>query len=99
MGENNELKNRDLLVTGTVDVPINDPINVPIKISVNGQKIITILKENPHITTQQMAEQIGISDKTVKRALSELKGAGLIERVGSNKTGHWDVKYANHSAH
>ena len=97
LGENNVLKNRELLVSGTNDVPINVPINDPIKISANGQKIISVLNENPHITTLQMAEQIGVSDKTVKRALSELKDAGLIERVGSNKTGHWIVKQIDYS--
>ncbi len=92
LAENNILRNRDLLVKQTTDVPINVPINVPVKISSNGKKIIDILKENPHITTAQMAEQIGVSDKTIKRAVSELKDAGLIERVGSNKTGYWVVK-------
>ena len=92
LDEKNELKNRDLLVTGTTNAPIIDPINVPIKISVNGQKVLMVLKESPHITVLKIAEQIRVSDKTVKRALRELKDAGLIERIGSNKTGHWIVK-------
>ena len=92
LGETNELRNRDLLVAGTANVPETDPINVPIKTSANGQKVIMLLKDNPRVTTQHMAEQLGVSDKTVKRALSELKDAGLVERIGSNKTGHWVVK-------
>jgi len=92
LGEKNVLKNRDLLITGTTNDPISGPINDPIIISENGQKIVAILKERPHTTVRKIAEQIGVSEKTVKRAFSELKNAGLIERIGSNKKGHWDVK-------
>ena len=34
---------------------------------------------------------IGVSEATVKRRLNEMKREGLILRVGSNKTGHWEI--------
>ena len=34
---------------------------------------------------------LGVSEATVKRRLGELKAAGYITRVGSNKSGHWEV--------
>ena len=34
---------------------------------------------------------LGVSEATVKRRLGELKAAGYIIRVGSNKSGHWEV--------
>ena len=37
------------------------------------------------------AAMIGVSEATVKRRLSELKKAGIITRVGSNKNGHWEI--------
>ena len=80
----NDLKNED--------VPINVPINVPVKIADIADRVLAALTEDPGATAVQMAEQFGVTDKTVKRALASLKAAGLIERVGSNKTGHWAVK-------
>jgi len=53
--------------------------------------VLLSLEENPYNTAMQIAKNIGVSDKTVKRALSVLKNAGLIERIGSDKTGHWRV--------
>lgn len=38
------------------------------------------------------AALIGVSEATVKCRLNELKKEGAIVRVGSNKTGRWEVK-------
>ncbi|MBO4673062.1 MAG: Fic family protein [Bacteroidaceae bacterium] len=39
----------------------------------------------------EYAAIVGASEATVKRRLGELKKEGIIIRVGSNKTGHWEV--------
>jgi len=44
------------------------------------------------MTVSQIVDEICISEATVKRALRILKSASLIERIGSDKTGHWLVK-------
>ena len=44
---------------------------------------------NGHLTTIQMAEALGISDRMVRKHINTLKAKGLITRIGSNKTGHW----------
>ncbi len=94
LGEHHELKNRDLLITVSTNELVNDPVNEPVKITPTQQKVLGSLKENADFTVTQMAKQVGVSEATVKRALSALKAAGLIERVGSDKTGHWVVKNA-----
>jgi Fic family protein len=73
--------------TEIFDVPANVPLNVP----VNQQKILSILRRSPHATTLQMAKEIGVTDKTVKRWLKSLKEARLIRRVGSDKSGCWEI--------
>ena len=40
----------------------------------------------------EYAAIVGASEATVKRRLGELKKEGAIIRVGSNKTGHWEIK-------
>jgi len=82
------LKNRDLRVT----ILVNVPVNVPVKISKTQQKVLSTVNENASATAVQIAQSIGVTDKTVKRALSALKTANMIERVGSDKTGHWVIK-------
>ena len=37
---------------------------------------------------------LGVSEKTIKHHISVMQSAGLIKRVGSDKTGHWEVEDA-----
>lgn len=39
-----------------------------------------------------LAEQLGLSDSTVKKYLKIFKDIGLIDRIGPNKGGYWEVK-------
>ena len=39
-----------------------------------------------------LAEQLKISDATIKKHLKNFRDMGLIERVDPNKGGHWKVK-------
>ena len=73
-----------------------DPIKVngdPIDLSSDskmGQLYECILMDNS-LNYAGYGTLIGVSEATVKRRLGELKRAGIIIRVGSNKTGHWEV--------
>ena len=74
------------------DDPINvvsDLINIisdPIK-----QKLYQAIVQDGTLNYADYAAQIGVSVATVKRRLGELKKDGIIIRVGSNKTGHWEI--------
>ena len=57
----------------------------------NSQKIVDLIKERPEITTTEMAEQIGISRRSIVNITNKLQEEGIIRRVGSNKGGHWEV--------
>lgn len=46
---------------------------------------------NDRITVGYIAERIGLSVPTVQRILLFLEQNQLIRRVGSKKTGHWEV--------
>ena len=76
-----------------------DPLNVgsdPIK-TFSDPITDRLYKEvllNNTLNYSEYAELIGVSEATVKRRLGELKKDGLIVRVGSNKTGHWQIKQA-----
>ncbi|WP_215883079.1 hypothetical protein [Acidithiobacillus sulfurivorans] len=56
------------------------------------EAILVLLANNPLRTRQQRAELMGKDLRTIGRALAKLQQAGKIKRVGSDKTGHWEVQ-------
>ena len=80
------------------NAPANAPANAPVNASpeVAGLKtpeaIVTLLAANPELTRQQLADAIGKDLRTIGRALARLQQAGKIKRVGSDKTGHWEIR-------
>jgi predicted HTH transcriptional regulator len=79
----------DVATQTVVDVPVNVPVNVPV--SERLDKILTMLRANPKVTAQKMALVLGVTDKTIKRHLKALRAQGRIQRVGSDKAGHWEI--------
>ena len=67
------------------DDPIND-ISDPIT-----EQLYKAVVQNGTLNYAEYATMIGVSEATVKRRLGELKKRGFIVRVGSNKTGHWEI--------
>ena len=57
----------------------------------SSQKIIEMIRQNAEITTQQMADILGISRRAVAKNIAILQENGLIRRVGADKGGHWEI--------
>ena len=55
------------------------------------EKILVAIKENPHITQNQMAEKTGLSRRGIEWNLKKLKEQGLIKRVGADRGGYWKI--------
>jgi predicted HTH transcriptional regulator len=55
------------------------------------QKIIEHIALNKSITRDELASLIGVSANSIKQHLANLKKDGIIERVGSTKSGYWKV--------
>jgi len=64
---------------------------VTVRVTANQKKIIDHLKENKRITTAELAQKIGISQRKIKENIRKLKGMGLLSRIGSEKSGYWEV--------
>ena len=58
------------------------------KIAENG---INILKENPKVKQEEIAQQIGKSLRTVKSRMIEMQEKGLIERKNGKRDGEWII--------
>lgn len=73
------------------------------KASYNGQKgaqkgeekaintILQLIKENPTITRNALAETIGISPSAIQKHINRLKTDNIIVRHGGDRGGHWEV--------
>jgi predicted HTH transcriptional regulator len=80
--QNNALKNREMQIKiGTLNAPVG---------TLNGT-LFDLIRNNNTITATEISEQLRMSLRTVKRKIKELKDKGIIERVGSDKTGSWRV--------
>ena len=62
-----------------------------LKLSVTHRKILAELRNNPNITKLQLALAIGVGKTTIDNGISYLRKNGVIERIGSNKSGYWKV--------
>jgi len=53
--------------------------------------IISLIKENSHIRAFEMAQKLLKSVRTIENNIKQLKGKGIIVRIGSKKTGYWEL--------
>ena len=54
-------------------------------------KIKKLIAENKFITQKEIAERTGLSVRGVEKNISKLKKEGIIKRIGSKKTGYWEI--------
>jgi len=71
----------------SVNVRVNSDKNVPVK-----DNIVNIIKQKSNVTASEMANLLGVDERTIYRNMEKLKSAGVIERVGSDKSGYWVVR-------
>ena len=83
------------LIINTIEEIIKAEEKVPkmvtIKVTINQQKIIDVIKKNPYVTQEELADIIGITKKSVTVNMKKLQENGLIKRIGANKNGYWQV--------
>ena len=64
------------------------PCEMPQKSS---QKNLDLLAGSSTLTTQDIAERLGISRRAVAKHVYNLHSSGHLRRVGPDKGGHWEV--------
>ena len=57
----------------------------------NAEKILVLITENGQITVAELIEKVGLSERTIKRIIKQLREANKIQRLGSDKTGEWKI--------
>ncbi len=54
--------------------------------------ILKWMAENPRISITEIAKLLNVSSITIKRDIAALKQKGIVERIGSQRGGHWATK-------
>ena len=55
-------------------------------------RVLELIKAQTDISLSEIADRLGVSYKTVQRAVADLKKIGTIERIGGRRKGYWRVK-------
>lgn len=84
LGEDNKLQNRDLHISAPRKTNIA-------RLKPNQKMILDLLKNNKSITSEQIADALGLSVRTVKNVINAMKNMEIIERVGGKRYGYWKV--------
>jgi fido (protein-threonine AMPylation protein) len=83
LGGKNLLKNREM------HIEYNETVNS--ENDTENDTVFYLIRENNKITSSEISKRLKISLSTAKRKIKELKESGRIERIGSDKTGHWNI--------
>ena len=54
-------------------------------------KILHFIRINEYVTILELAEKIGVNEKTIRREIKEMQNNRLIIREGSDKAGMWKL--------
>jgi len=82
-----------LIIKKASTPPITPPITPPMTPPMTQleRNIFDIIKENSKISMTEIAEKLNISRDTVKEYINKLKKKEIIRRVGTTKSGHWEI--------
>ncbi len=102
LGEKNSLKNREMHIhyENIVNGGVNNE-NVGVNVGVNNENvgvnvgvkklILDNLTNNSQLTAQELAVMLNKTTRTIERNIRELRETGILSRIGSDKTGHWEI--------
>lgn len=74
-----------------VEVEKKVTAKVTVKVTVNQRRMLEVIKKNPYVTQEELAETVGITRKSIVANMKKLQENGLVRRVGADKNGYWEV--------
>ena len=80
------LESRILQYQKSLDDTVNDTVNQ------KQQQLLNLISEQPRATYDEYAVQLHLSRATIARNIKSLVVKGLIKRIGSDKSGFWEIK-------
>jgi len=90
-----ELDEVELVLPISAPKPVNEnvnaTVNATVKLSKTQKRILPIIQENKFATYEEIAKQLDIERTTVWRNLDAMKKNGVVNRVGGDKNGYWEL--------
>ncbi|MBS3901593.1 MAG: putative DNA binding domain-containing protein [Dethiobacter sp.] len=74
-----------------LSTPHGDKVGVDNGDENNVTLILNAISEDPKITQKNIAIKTGLSTRTVSREIRELRDTGVIRRIGSDRSGYWEI--------
>lgn len=65
----------------------------------NFAHVLICLAENPHTRLRDVADRVGITERTTFRLVGELEEAGILERVKEGRRNHYVINTDAHLRH
>lgn len=56
------------------------------------EKILEIIRQDPHISVSSIAEQCKMSVKSVRNLIDGLRADNILVRIGPDKGGYWEIQ-------
>ena len=53
--------------------------------------VLDLINQNPFASRKELSEKLGINESAIQKHLDILKKKEVINRVGPDKGGHWEV--------
>ncbi len=72
-------------------INVKDDEKVSVHLSGTQEKVLSAMRDNPDVRKTDLERIVGVSRTAIDNAVSHLKKNGLIEHVGANKNGYWQV--------
>ncbi|CDG18852.1 Fic family protein [Xenorhabdus doucetiae] len=75
----------------SVEMSVQMSVENPQSLNATAQKILSVIAARPAITITQLADELGVSRRTIERNIKLLQDMGRLMRVGAKKGGYWRV--------
>ena len=54
-------------------------------------KILSLIRNDRNITIPELSRQIGITERSIQRAIQILQKEHVLKRIGGRKIGYWEI--------
>jgi ATP-dependent DNA helicase RecG len=58
---------------------------------ISSEKILRFIKKDKQASAREIAEALGVSSRAVEKQIAKLKKTGYLKRIGSPKSGEWEI--------
>ena len=80
----------------SVNPSVNPPLNPPVKevratLTKSARAVLAALESDSSMTYDKLAAKLKLHRDTIRVSIASLVRMNLLRRIGSDKTGHWEV--------